>query len=388
MQTRPRKIDINDVTDVNDSSEEEDESWKSPAIESPSSSSSSSWAMHSCSSNENKNEMESVKITNQKQHDSDNQSNSILLCLKNLQAQGVLYQGVTPIISTIFISQFIFFFLHAYTKRSIQRIVSSPVSSSSSSSSSSLATSPLTSLLSSCSAGICNVLLTNPLWVTNMAIVSGGTKTQNLLQEIIVLYKRHGMAYLWKGSTASMMLVSNPIIQFVCYEQLKRVLLASSSRQDRKNPSAGTLGPAEAFILAAFAKAVATVSTYPLQLSQTLLRINRNNNDTIRHHKNGEKINNGCQQQQYQKKNHDDHQQQQQQPQRRPRQQYKGTLDCLIQLYNDTGIQSLFTGMRAKLLQTVLTAAFTFLSYEQIVRVIQRVWMIRQQPQQRQRVKI
>ena len=79
---------------------------------------------------------------------------------------------------------------------------------------------------------------------------------------------------------------------------------------------------------------------------------------------------------------------QQQQPQRRPRQQYKGTLDCLIQLYNDTGIQSLFTGMRAKLLQTVLTAAFTFLSYEQIVRVIQRVWMIRQQPQQRQRVKI
>ena len=49
---------------------------------------------------------------------------------------------------------------------------------------------------------------------------------------------------------------------------------------------------------------------------------------------------------------------------------HKGTIDCLRQLYADGGLSKLFTGMRAKLLQTVLTAAFTFLTYEQILSVV------------------
>ena len=46
-------------------------------------------------------------------------------------------------------------------------------------------------------------------------------------------------------------------------------------------------------------------------------------------------------------------------------------MDCLVQLYKRRGIQEWFTGMRAKLLQTVLTAAFTFLTYEQILGAVQ-----------------
>jgi Mitochondrial carrier protein len=49
---------------------------------------------------------------------------------------------------------------------------------------------------------------------------------------------------------------------------------------------------------------------------------------------------------------------------------YTGTWDCLIQLYGRDGVSALFTGIRAKLLQTVLTAAFTFLSYEAIVKAV------------------
>jgi adenine nucleotide transporter 17 len=40
-------------------------------------------------------------------------------------------------------------------------------------------------------------------------------------------------------------------------------------------------------------------------------------------------------------------------------------------MYKQGGIEKLFTGMRAKLLQTVLTAAFTFLTYEQILGAVQ-----------------
>ncbi|MGK3733824.1 MAG: adenine nucleotide transporter 17 [Bacillariaceae sp.] len=230
--------------------------------------------------------------------------------------------------------------------------------------------SPWSSLLSSCLAGIGNVLCTNPLWVTNMAIVSGTTKTQNLLYELIRFWNTHGASHLWKGTNASMMLVSNPIIQFVCYEQLKRKIITSKMNRQTGKKSLATLGAAEAFVIAAAAKAIATVLTYPLQLTQTLLRLGSNNNIS---NSNDDDDEDNC----VDEEQHHKHQQQR-------RQQYKGTVDCLIQLYksNDAGITAWFTGMRAKLLQTVLTAAFTFLTYEQILGVIHRAWMMRKRQRQ------
>ncbi len=212
--------------------------------------------------------------------------------------------------------------------------------------------------MSSCLAGVGNVLLTNPLWVTNMAIVSGNTKTQNLFVELLRLWKERGPKQLWTGTDASLLLVSNPIIQFVCYEQFKRIRLAAKAKRGIavNNTLARTLGPAEAFVIAAMAKAIATFTTYPLQLSQTLLRLSSNKN---------RKINDGD-------SNYDigDTEKMKQQ-----RQQYKGTMDCLIQLYrkDGAGCAAWFTGMKAKLLQTVLTAAFTFLTYEQILGVVKTV---------------
>ena len=230
--------------------------------------------------------------------------------------------------------------------------------------------SPWLSLLSSCLAGVGNVLCTNPLWVVNMAIVSGTTETQNLFIELLRIWKERGPRQLWTGTDASLLLVSNPIIQFVCYEQFKRIRLASKAR---KRHSSGrtirptnkaniteTLGPAEAFVIAALAKAIATISTYPLQLTQTLLRLSNNKNQSSSSSSSNEEVD--CD-------SEDDSTLERQQK------QYKGTMDCLLQLYkkNDAGCAAWFTGMRAKLLQTVLTAAFTFLTYEQILGVVKQV---------------
>lgn len=87
----------------------------------------------------------------------------------------------------------------------------------------------------------------------------------------------------------------------------------------------------EAFVVGAIAKTIATVVTYPLQLTQTVLRLENNG--------------------------------------------YKGITDCLIQLYRRAGYKEWYTGMRAKLLQTVLTAAFTFLTYEQILGAVQSAFL-------------
>lgn len=219
-------------------------------------------------------------------------------CLVQLHKQNSLYTGVTPVVTTIFTSQFVFFYMHALVKRFFR--TSNKKSSSA-----------LLSLLSSCLAGLGNVVLTNPLWVVNMAIVTGETKTSALWKELYIMIKERGLKHMWNGTSASILLVSNPVIQFFCYEQMK---VARST---------SVLPPIEAFVIGAMAKGIATITTYPLQLAQTLLRLKENG--------------------------------------------YNGTCDCLLRLYKEG---KLFTGMRAKLLQTVLTAAFTFLTYEQILGVV------------------
>jgi adenine nucleotide transporter 17 len=303
------------------------------------------------------------------------QRSSLLKCLLDLQARGELYKGVTPVISTIFTSQFVFFFIHAYVKRLLQSTRYFAAKAGVSSSLSSSSPSAVLSLLASCIAGVANVLLTNPLWVTNMAIVTGETKTQNLFRELINIWKVYGWKHLWDGTSASILLVSNPIIQFFCYEQFKHTRLASSSAAAvaaaalRSGSSSGTtsgrgsqtattvtsLGALEAFVIAALAKGIATVTTYPLQLTQTLLRLS--NSTTAETNTHGD--------------NNSNHQ--------HPlHQHYEGTVDCLIQLYkSNKGFAAWFTGMRAKLLQTVLTAAFTFLTYEQILGAVQKALTIK-----------
>jgi adenine nucleotide transporter 17 len=120
----------------------------------------------------------------------------------------------------------------------------------------------------------------------------------------------------------------------------------------RRSQRAQQLAPLEAFGLGAIAKAIATVVTYPLQLAQVLLRLQAQQQDSI-----SDQAGTG-----------------------RPH-QYKGTIDCLWQLSMSSTsanpIAPLFTGMQAKLLQTCLTAAVTFWSYEQILRVVHQAILIR-----------
>jgi adenine nucleotide transporter 17 len=277
--------------------------------------------------------------------------NGLLECLVKLHARKALYQGVAPVVTTLATSQFIFFYIHALTKRMIMLR-----SFSTTTSSKSAATAPLLSLLAACFAGVANVLLTNPLWVCNIAIVTGKTQTSNLWKELRHMVQQYGLAHLWNGTFASLLLVSNPIIQFFCYEQFKQarlqqrqlLQLLTSSTTTSSSSNQGmllyqSLSPAEAFCVGALAKGVATILTYPLQLAQTVLRLQQNgNNDDNNNNKEDQTT-----------------------------QQYRGTWDCLLKLYRRGGVEGLFTGMRAKLLQTVLTAAFTFLTYEQILSVVQ-----------------
>jgi hypothetical protein len=77
--------------------------------------------------------------------------------------------------------------------------------------------------------------------------------------------QQEGVTSLWNGTIPSLILVSNPAIQFMTYEAIKRRLHAVCEKQQ--------LSGLVYFFVGAVAKAVATVLTYPLQLVQTKLRV-------------------------------------------------------------------------------------------------------------------
>mmetsp|Transcript_25429 Transcript_25429/g.29037 ORF Transcript_25429/g.29037 Transcript_25429/m.29037 type:complete len:428 (+) Transcript_25429:145-1428(+) len=283
----------------------------------------------------------SKKTDKMENSSSNNETNeSLIECLLRLQSKGELYRGVGPVVSTLATSNFVFFYAHQFmkaifsTKR--KRITANRQIS--------------ISLLASSLAGIFNVLLTNPLWVANLRIVQGkaisgdyNDKPVTLWKELRSIAEIEGIGSLWKGTLTSLLLVSNPVIQFFFYGQLKQFILLRNNR--RLRPKGGksliTLSPLEAFVIGAIAKAISTILTYPLQLTQVLLRLQSNTDEEqLDHHP------------------------------------YLNTLDCLIRLSQEQGILGLFTGMKAKLLQTTLTAAFTFLSYEQILRVVHCTFLI------------
>ena len=265
------------------------------------------------------------------------QQQAIISCFRSLLQRNELYRGIAPVVTTMAISNFIFFYMNEWFKN---HLLQSPQQSSIKTATRST-TLRYRSLLASSLAGICNVLLTNPLWVTNLRIATGDAKYSNLISEMIHTIRQHNntIQHLWSGTIASLLLVSNPVIQFFVYEELKTWRRHMSSSQQNAQP----ITPIKAFVIGAIAKTIATMLTYPIQVAQSLLRMQEKMNDTVQRDSTTE-CNQHC--------------------------TYTGTTDCLKQLYHQNGIISLYTGIRAKLLQTVLTAAFTFVSYEQIVQIL------------------
>ena len=143
---------------------------------------------------------------------------------------------------------------------------------------------------------------------------------------LVRCYEAEGITGLWKGLTTNLMLVSNPTIHFFTYERVRQVFEAWSIR--RGTP----ITTLEFFCMGATAKAIATVFTYPIQVAQSQLRNDRKSADG--------------------------------------KFKYKNTADCLAKIYAVAGMKGWFRGMGAKLWQTVLTAAFQFMTFEKLRVVV------------------
>ena len=325
--------------------------------------------------------------------ESSSSTSSMSHCLYDLWRRGQLYQGVVPILTAVALSNFVFFLVNEWVKLHLLQ-QKKTTRNNSHSQQQQQQHSQYGLLLASCLAGIGNVLLTNPIWLISFRISAGrasknnnNNNNNNLFQELWCVARQEGFWHLWRtGLTSSLLLVSNPVIQFVLYEQLKEwqllvmTIMASSKNSSTRNDDDGAycdetttttimnhhhhhLSPIRAFCTGALAKAVSTTITYPLQLTQTVMRLQEKQLESAMLAESSSNNNNTDPEISLQPNTKAVQQQQQ-------HTHYRNVLHCLRQLYQQKGLSGLYTGMRAKLLQTVLTAAFTFLTYEQILRAV------------------
>ena len=179
---------------------------------------------------------------------SDAAPTSLVRCIQDLWVKKSLYRGVMHNCISLSISNFCFFFVNEYVKKYLITMQRHHKGTSK--------LRPDEHLLASCIAGVCNVLVTNPLWVSNLQIVTeddvkeGGTcqkgdQNTGVVSRLVHIARTQGVAHLWSGTAVSLLLVSNPVIQFFLYEQIKQRILVK--------------GPLRVFFVAALAKFIATV---------------------------------------------------------------------------------------------------------------------------------
>ncbi|XP_002161354.1 peroxisomal membrane protein PMP34 [Hydra vulgaris] len=234
-----------------------------------------------------------------------------------------LYRGLSPVLSSLYCSNFVYFYV--FNGMKTLAIIKGLKASSGK------------DLLFGYISGCINALVTTPLWVANTRLKLQGVKSSDnsqqnvkrtelkgLIHGVCTIAEEEGVAALWNGVQTSFILSGNPAIHFMVYEALKRVLLRSKIRSG-KNLQLSSL---ESFLLGGFAKAVATVLTYPLQLVQCRQRAYRSNGSNL------------------------------------------SVSQIIAHVLRNSGLWGLFKGMETKLVQTVLTAALMFLTYEKIVSLI------------------
>jgi solute carrier family 25 (peroxisomal adenine nucleotide transporter), member 17 len=177
------------------------------------------------------------------------------------------------------------------------------------------------------------------------------------IEEIV---EKDGWRGFWRGIGPSLVLVSNPVIQYVLFEKMSTVLRARRSGK--------RLGALQIFVLGAISKALTTVVTYPYIVLKSRLQVDGRNTParTL------------------------DHRSSIATPPRfvRPSSsdtttplpaasaatsKYSSAFDALLKIVKKEGFLALYAGLDSKITQSVLTSALLFSIQASLVRFVQRL---------------
>lgn len=251
-----------------------------------------------------------------------------------IEKEGIrgLWKGLGPNLVGVFPSRAIYFGVYNATKG---QLLTSGYSDNS-----------LVHLLSAMAAGAAVSTATSPIWLvktrmqlqTSDVSTPGHTNYKNSFDCANRVYKEEGIRGFYKGLGASYLGIAESSIQFVLYEKMKAIVLEKkreglASTLSVVPTSPPSLSNLEYMSLAATAKLIAAVSTYPHEVIRTRLREQRVATVDNPH-------------------------------------KYTGLFQALRLIFREEGVAGLYGGMSAHLLRVVPNAAIMFWTYELVVRYL------------------
>ncbi|XP_078437910.1 peroxisomal nicotinamide adenine dinucleotide carrier-like [Wolffia australiana] len=286
----------------------------------------------------------------------------ILQVIRN-EGWGGLYSGLKPSLIGTAASQGIYYYFYQIFKNKAEAIAASRKKKGRGDGTAGM----MSWLIVAAISGSLNVLLTNPIWVlvTRMQTqTQAERKIMEIKRETIIreaaesisndqrtledklaelestkpkpygtlraaqeVYGEAGIKGFWKGIIPTLIMVSNPSIQFMIYETSLKKAKHSANRRGR-----GNVTMLEVFLLGALAKLGATLSTYPLLVVKSRLQAKQEIGGDIKH-------------------------------------RYTGTFDAILKMIRYEGLASFYKGMSTKIVQSVFAAALLFMIKEELVRM-------------------
>jgi adenine nucleotide transporter 17 len=185
-----------------------------------------------------------------------------LLHLAYTEGAGGLYAGMGTACASLGVSNLLYYALYALLRDALLR--ASPPRTSLGG----VAALPVAAM-----AGALNVLATNPLWVLVTRLQAhhggsggadgggkGGSSPAAVARQV---YAEGGIAAFWRGTGASLVMVSNPVVQFAVFEWLMARAAARARARAGPGGKAAPVGKATVFACGALSKLAATLVTYP-----------------------------------------------------------------------------------------------------------------------------
>ncbi|KAE8677711.1 Peroxisomal adenine nucleotide carrier 1 [Hibiscus syriacus] len=232
-----------------------------------------------------------------------------------------LYQGLGTKNLQSFIAQFIYFYGYSYFKRLYLE----------KSNCKSIGTKA--NLILAAAAGACTAIVTQPLDTASSRMqTSAFGKSKGLWKTL----SEGTLSDAFDGLGISLLLTSNPSIQFTVFDQLKQRLLKQKLKEAEHGSSPVVLSAFTAFLLGAVSKSIATILTYPAIRCKVMIQAadpDDDDNDKTKR------------------------------AQQKPR---KTVLDVVRTIWKREGISGFFKGLEAQITKTVLSSALLLMIKEKI----------------------
>ncbi|KAJ9682027.1 hypothetical protein PVL29_018086 [Vitis rotundifolia] len=229
-----------------------------------------------------------------------------------------LYQGLGTKNLQSFIAQFVYFYGYSYFKRLyLERSGFNSIGTKA-------------NLILAAAAGACTAIVTQPLDTASSRMqTSAFGKSKGLWQTLTA----GTWSEAFDGLGISLLLTTNPAIQYTVFDQLKQRHLKRNQNITEKGSSPEALSALSAFMLGAISKSIATFLTYPAIRCKVMIQAADSNDDEAK---------------------------------KAPQKSHKTVHGVLHAIWKREGVPGFFKGLQAQILKTVLSSALLLMIKEKI----------------------